>query len=678
MDENLLPIDFEFNSTNEKYLNLVSGSLQYSLGKKYTCWLHNEIEEHQALKELLLTRKNDIFLSFNVISEARSLLSLGIDPRQFKWIDLYLEYRCLTNHNNELAYGKQLKDGKVKYTRPPVNKYAKSQEEEEDEDSSKPDRNLAAACFKLLGVMIDTEQKDRIRDLIISSPRTFTEEQQKEILQYNESDVKYLIPLYHKILEHYGKLLKNKPLNLMTLKEEMLLRGEYAARSAIMESVGYPVDVGPAKYFSSQVPEILYQCQTEINKLFPTITPFKIKVKCRPKELRWDQNATRAWIATTPYVKWWMKTDTKQISLKLDAFKKFYNFSHSYPEDSFGAQIVRYLTLKRNLNGFLPGGKSGSFWDYVGSDGRARPYMGIYGAQSARSQPKATGFLFLKSAMFRCLELPKKGRAIAGIDYKSQEFLLAALISNDAVMLKAYQSGDPYLYLAKLAGKVPWDGVRGDYEVEREVFKTCCLAMQYGMKEVSLAGELTEKLATPFSVPQASNLIHIYNKNFLKFYIWRQSILGSYARNKYIKLPCGWYMWGDNPSNLSVGNVPIQGFGSSIMRKAVGFAQDSGLEVIKTLHDAIYIEYDSHDFAKIDILGKAMDEAFRFYFPEKIKPLASVGLEANTWSQDYTDMDSTTPAGLPLKVQQKYFDKRGRKEYEKFKKYFTPEESLFD
>lgn len=42
-------------------------------------------------------------------------------------------------------------------------------------------------------------------------------------------------------------------------------------------------------------------------------------------------------------------------------------------------------------------------------------------------------------------------------------------------MLKAYHSGDPYLYFAKLAGAVPKDGTKEEYSRERNLFKSTCI-----------------------------------------------------------------------------------------------------------------------------------------------------------------------------------------------------------
>jgi hypothetical protein len=613
-----------------------------------------------------------IFVAYAVTAEARCLLALTLNPIKVKFIDLYLEYRCLLNHNHKLMYGEQLIKGRVKKTFPPKNKWEMTEEDKTKFNFSKPEYGLAAATFKLLGKKIDTDFKNHTRDIIIRGDKELIEANKEDILRYNESDIDYLPLLLKAMIKEYKILLKGTK-GMKTLLSEMLLRGEYAARTAVMESVGYPIGLEETKAFSNAVPSIIWSVQNEINELFPEIKPFNKK---KDRSFSWSQVNTRKWIKSRGH-KFWIKTGTGLEGLSLEAFKKYYNFNHTYPKDSFGAQMVRYLTLKQNLNGFSPTSKN-SFWDYVGSDGRVRPYFGIYGAQSARSQPKATGFLFLKSAWMRSLCIPPRGKAICGIDYKSQEFLLAALLSKDKNMLGAYSSGDPYLYLAKLAGAVPMNGTREEYENERNLFKSTTLGLSYGMTKIGLSNKLTADLGRLVDEEEAQLLINKFNKAYKVYAMWSQKVVREYQTKKHIKLPCGWYFWKDNQNKRSVGNVPIQGFASSIMRKAVALAQDAGLKVVLTLHDAIYIEMDSNDFGAISTLSNCMDEAFRFYFPDEIKERASVGLDGAVWSLNYKDdtenIDVIYSKGkAELKRQRTYVDGRSYKEYEQFKQYFIPE-----
>ena len=109
---------------------------------------------------------------------------------------------------------------------------------------------------------------------------------------------------------------------------------------------------------------------------------------------------------------------------------------------------------------------------------------------------------------------------------------------------------------------------------------------------------LSQKLKRKVPEWEAQKYINKFDKAFPTFAKYRRNILKQYKRDGFIKLPCGWYMWGDNKNDRSIQNCPIQGFGSSILRKSVELAQDKGLDICMTLHDADYDEHDSFDYNK--------------------------------------------------------------------------------
>lgn len=683
----LAAIDFEYNNTNEAYLNLVCCSIKTSKDDKVVSfWLHKDEKEKDRLKEYIyqLHEVGYVFLAYNLVAEGRSFLSLDLDPLNFRFLDLYLEYRCLLNHNNILMYGEQYKKGKIVYTSPPKNKWERSEEDEKEVDESKPEYGLGAACFKLLGKQIDNDMKTATRDLIISKPKYFTQEEKEQILEYCESDIEYLIPLFHKMVGVYKTLLGKEynPIN------DMKVRSEFAARSAHMEKLGYPIDVEKTRNFSSQVSQMIFACQREINDLFPNINPF---YKFKPSEGTYtlNQKAVREeikrWVDKKgrPKVNWTLtsggKTGKKDLSLSLKAFTRHFNYTHNYPKDNFFAQMIRYLKLKQNLNGFLPGGKT-NFWDYVGYDGFVRPYMGIYTAQSSRSQPKASSFIPLKSAWMRCLISPPKGYAMGSIDYKSQEFLIAALLSKDSNMLEDYATGDVYLAFGKSTSFIPKEGTKAEYKHERDQCKPIVLGLQFDMSEYGLSKDLTEKWGREVSTDEALTWINKHKKAYKDLWIFKKQVQIDYMNNKYIRLADGFYLWGDQTNFRSSGNVPVQGTGACIMRLAVKYAQSRGLKVTYSLHDALYILSPIGQIEEeMSILATCMDEAFRYYFRDQ-RFLADVGLEGDIWSKEfgldkptYLNISYATEFGkkeMEIKKQGIYIDDRGKEEYETFKKYF--------
>lgn len=688
-------IDMEYYDTAENKLNIVCASIRHD-GATHSFWTHNDEAGKRKLTSYinLLSSKNYAFLAYNAVAEASAFISLGLEPLKFQWVDLYLEYRCLSNHNDNYAYGKQFLKGRKKFTKKPIPKYMrKTEEDEKKADSSKQEYGMGAAVYKTLGKVIDNDFKKEMRDLIIACNSGNQEdidkmvENKDRIMQYCDEDVVYLVPMWGEMLNEYKRLLGRR-FNMATLRSDVATRAEYACRTAIMERLGYPINVEETRNFSNQVGNITWACQTDINEQFKDKDEriFRAKVKKRPLDLSWNQTFTRnlvsEWCGDNNY-RGWTRTDGDDLSLSLKAFSKPISFSHTYPRGHFLAQMQRYLKLKQGLNGFTAngGGKKKKFWDSVGEDGRVRPYMGIYGAQSARSQPSATSFIPLKAAWMRALIQPNSGRAICGIDFASQEFLLAALLSGDKAMLAAYESGDVYLAFGQAIGYIPKTGTKKSHKEQRDNCKAVVLGLSYDMSEYGLATDLSEKFGRKVEPSEALQWINKHKRAYPVFWKWKDRIQRQYRNVKHIRLADGWMMWGDNDNFRSVGNVPVQGMGSCIMRKAVQLAQDRGLDVIYTLHDAVYIEYDSSDTNLYAARGLAtcMDEAFRYYFPEELKKSATVRLDADVWSPDCGNSiekyDRLYDTGygkyaLEVKQQQTYIDERAQEDYDQFSKYF--------
>lgn len=667
----LVSVDFEFCEVTEQFVKLVCCVLMVSGKSPERFWLHGDKAEQKRLKQRLLSlQKDSIFLSYAAVAEGRSFLSLGLDPAQFTWVDEFFEYRCLTNNNDNLLYGPQLVNGKVKNTRKPPPKWERT--EEDSGTYFRPTHSLAEATFKLTGKTRDTEHKNVMRDLIISNPESFTSKEREDILEYCEQDVIFLPEMLEKILEQYEAL--NVPIDF-TLEQEMCLRGKYAALTAKVESIGYPIDKDKTLNLIKAVPAVLFMCQRDINDQFPDIKPFTWKLK--ENKYSWNQSATKDWLRKNVDTDRWMKTDSGDLSLKLEAWERHFPFHHDFPRGNFAAQMVRYLKLKSHLGGFVPN-KNGSFWDAVGSDGRVRPYTNPYGAQSSRSQQSSRSFLFLKTAWMRALCIPKKGKAIAGIDYGSQEFLVSALIAKQAIspnakttsQIEAYKSGDVYLAFGKLIGLIPPHGTKTSHKAERNLCKSAVLGMSYLMTEIGLSAKLTADTGQEVSEAEALQYINDFYEVFWELAEWQQLIQEEYKDKGVIKLPCGWAMWGDNDNFRSIVNVPIQGFGASVMRKAVEFCNEAGLTVIMTLHDALYIEYDADDLEALDKFYDCMKRAFVYYFEDK-ENASIIKMDPFAWSPDYeADGELVTPNGLKVPCSNMYIDERGEEEYKQFSKYF--------
>lgn len=658
-------------------MNLVACSTVFDDGTPtLTVWLDRDEEERKRLKSTILELRDSgyAFVCFNAVAEASAFIALRVDPTRCKWVDIQAEYKMLINHNNKWAYGRQLIKGVKKTTRPPKSKWERTEEESYEADGSKPEKSLVACAYKLLGLELDLPHKNEMRDLIISCPKDWREEDKQAVLKYCESDAEVLPKLYKRYVE-ITQACPARHAGAYSVSN-VLWRGESVARAALIEKTGYPVNQTKVTNFSKSVPAIIAGIAKDINEQFPSDEFFVFDKKTGNYSMK--QAPLRRHIETLPQKERWQKTDTGQLSLALGAWTRHFNFNHNYPRGNVEAQIIRFLKTKQNLNGFMPKPKNATrerrtFFDYYGSDERARCYLNPYGSQSSRFQPQATGFIPLKSAWMRSLIEPKDGFAIASIDYASEEFLIAALLSRDKKMYESYASGDPYLHFAKLAGAVPPEGTKETHALERLRFKSTVLGIGYLMGPVSLADKLTLDTGVAHTEEDAEKLIRLYFDVYGYYDAWIQRTLTEYRARSYLMLTDGWVMHGDNPNHRSIANCPVQGTGAAILRRLVQIAQDRGLKVIIPLHDAAYIEYPVDQPEKIDLLAHSMMEAFGYYF--QTDPLIhtwsqAIRLDFDAWGPNLDEGSFVTPGGRKVKSQKIYVDPRGKNEYERFKEFF--------
>lgn len=626
-------------------------------------WLFKDPQMQVRLKAYLEHNLDKILVSYSVEAEASSLISMNTDPLQWKWIDLFLEYRLLSNHDRELMYGKQLVDGKIK-----VLPYF----------GEKGKQNLAAACYKLLGEVIDTKEKEEVRNIIIYGTDAEVMASKDRIQAYCTSDTVYLPRMLEATKKLYAKKIPRKDGYgwfqgdmLGMVKQEAHWRAETAVRTAMMVRHGYPINVEWAQNLTDNIPMILREMQEDINSQFPDIKPFKWNKSERRYSM--DQKAVKAWIAKHHRSDNWESTATGDFSLKEEAWSAFYSFRHDFPRHNFGAQMVRWLKTSSSLKGFKEkgGSQKTTFWDHVGSDGMVRSYINPYGAQSSRYQPGSVGFLFLKSAWQRSLCQAPDGWAIGTWDYSSQEVLLAAILSGDKKLYEAYCSGDVYLAYGKEIGAIPPEGTKKTHEKERDAQKPVILGWQYWITEYGLARQLSQQTGKYVDPEEALPLLQQLDETYAVFAEQRQRYIDQYQAYGHLKLPDGWYMWGDNPSERSVANCHVQGMGGVIARKFVQLAQDRSLRVLFPLHDAGYIMFRIGSEEDMESLRQCMYEAFIHYFSGWQREWAmKIRLDGKAWSNQYQDGEFTTKSNFLVKTSPMHIDKRAQAEYNQFSKYF--------
>ena len=221
----------------------------------------------------------------------------------------------------------------------------------------------------------------------------------------------------------------------------------------------------------------------------------------------------------------------------------------------------------------------------VGTDGRNRCLLSPFSSRTSRNQPSNNQFIFGPSVWLRGLIKPELGQAIAYVDWSQQELGIAAALSQDQNMLTAYSSGDPYLTFAKQAGAVPMSATRQSHPAERDQFKVCALAVQYGMSEYGLAASLNQPIAF------ARNLLLLHRENYRTFWNWSQNNIDHAMLAGWLQTVFGWRIQTTNESNpRSLANFAMQANGAEMMRLACCLATENGIRVCCPVHDAILIE----------------------------------------------------------------------------------------
>jgi DNA polymerase I len=221
----------------------------------------------------------------------------------------------------------------------------------------------------------------------------------------------------------------------------------------------------------------------------------------------------------------------------------------------------------------------------VGDDGRNRCLLSPFRARTGRNQPSNTKFIFGPSVWLRGLIRPQPGWGLAYVDWSQQEFGIAAALSGDAAMMEAYRTGDPYLAFATQAGAVPKTATKTTHEAEREQFKQCVLAVQYGMGEASLAARINQPVA------RARQLLELHKRTYRTFWKWSDATVDEALLGGRLWTGFGWQIHTrDEINDRSLRNFPMQATGAEMLRIASILLTEAGIRVCAPVHDALLIE----------------------------------------------------------------------------------------
>ncbi len=413
---------------------------------------------------------------------------------------------------------------------------------------------------------IAAAEKQEMRELAMrGGPYTVAE--RDALLDYCQTDVDALAELLPRMIPRIDL-------------PRALLRGRYMAAVARMEQTGTPIDTKSLNLFRQTWGGIKQQLISEIDQEYGVFEGQSFR-----------QERFAKWLIEQRMP--WPRTPDGRLALDQETFRQQ---ARKYPE------VAPLRELRHSLSEMKLEKLS------VGSDGRNRCLISPFGSRTGRNQPSNNRFIFGPSVWIRGLIKPQRDRAVAYVDWSQQELGIAAALSGDPAMMNAYSSGDPYLAFAKQAGAVPNDATKASHPVERNRFKVCALAVQYGMQEHGLAQSLGEQTA------MARNLLRMHRETYRQFWRWSQFQTDQAMLLGWIQTVFGWRLATDDQSNpRSLANFPMQGNGAEMLRLACCMATEDGIHVCAPVHDAILVEGPVGEIDQIvERTRESMAEASRF------------------------------------------------------------------
>lgn len=264
-----------------------------------------------------------------------------------------------------------------------------------------------------------------------------------------------------------------------------------------------------------------------------------------------------------------------------------------------------------------------SLANYIGQDGRIHPEFRIDGARTGRMSCRNPGLHQIpkrseEAKMLKDCFVCAPGHVLIQADYSQLEIRIAAMLSQDEIMLEQLKSGvDFHLATARKIARQMWkiepDAVT---KVHRDAAKTVIFGLIYGKTDSGLAKDIR------CSKMDAYNLRRAILGEFAGLARWSEFAInqakesgysrtwwmGREARRRHITgfEKAGWY--GQQACNQAV-NSPVQGTASDFCLASVVSLVEKDIPVVMTVHDSIIVECGEADVpATVRVMKEVMEQ----------------------------------------------------------------------
>lgn len=245
---------------------------------------------------------------------------------------------------------------------------------------------------------------------------------------------------------------------------------------------------------------------------------------------------------------------------------------------------------------------------------------------------------FPKDKSFREIFEAPKGKTLVLADYSQMELRVAALISNDEVMLKAYEDGiDLHRKTAAFVAGVSEKEVTKE---QRQQAKAINFGFLFGQKAQGFVNYARDSYGVVMSLNEAENAQRKFFQTYQGLKAWQEKIKKDVVKKLRVQTPLGFIRYFDKDTNRwslenEALNLPVQGGAAESTLKALKHIEEKldweKAQIINCIHDEIIIESNDDYVADASkILEEGMIQGFLDVFPNGCtKDLVEVGTGKN-------------------------------------------------
>ena len=345
---------------------------------------------------------------------------------------------------------------------------------------------------------LDVTHKVDMRERIIKGP-PFSHQERQDILDYCETDVQALT----RLVPHIIPTIRSLP--------HAMLRAKYAWAVAQEERRGVPIDLPWLTRIRSHWDGMRADMTTELDS-------FGI-YEIENGKPHWRKERFAEFVQRNHMS--WPKLESGVLD---ETDQTFREMAGKYPFIE-PLRELRYSLSKLKLNDLQ-----------VGNDARNRTLLSPYGTKTARNTPSNSKYVFGPAKWIRFLITAPPGLTLIHRDFCQQEVRIAAVVSGDAALLEACESGDVYLGMARQLGFVSESMTAAELKAVRALFKTVVLGILYGLGTQTLATR------TGVSLYEAAEILARLRARFHAFEAYIERAVDHAGILLEVSTPYGWTM----------------------------------------------------------------------------------------------------------------------------------------